>query len=88
MSRLLESNTTATGGLIDEAQSPRAVSGRHLPALDGVRATPSPLAHTWSLAIEEQFYLLPVLIVGLVTWSTEHWRRLGLELCVAGHPTK
>src|SRR5439155_2053027 len=31
---------------------------------------PSPLEHTWSLAIEEQFYLVwPLLIAGVVAWS-------------------
>jgi peptidoglycan/LPS O-acetylase OafA/YrhL len=34
-------------------------------------AQPSPLRHMWSLAIEEQFYLLWPLIVGFVLW----WRR-------------
>lgn len=34
---------------------------------------PSPLNHTWSLAIEEQFYLIwPLVFVGLVVWA---WRR-------------
>ncbi len=33
---------------------------------------PSPLQHTWSLAIEEQFYLLwPLIFVGLAAW----WKR-------------
>jgi peptidoglycan/LPS O-acetylase OafA/YrhL len=33
---------------------------------------PSPLNHTWSLAIEEQFYLIwPLVIVGLLAW----WKR-------------
>ncbi|MBM3675002.1 MAG: acyltransferase [Actinobacteria bacterium] len=34
--------------------------------------TPSPLEHTWSLAIEEQFYVVwPLVIVGLLAW----WKR-------------
>ncbi len=36
-------------------------------------SAPSPLEHTWSLAIEEQFYLLwPLIFVGLLAW----WKRL------------
>lgn len=32
-------------------------------------ANPSPLRHTWSLAVEEQFYILfPILLVGLLGW--------------------
>ena len=49
-------------------------------------ATPSPLQHTWSLGIEEQFYVLwPLLVVGLLAMLT--WRRTRWVLfvtCAAG----
>jgi peptidoglycan/LPS O-acetylase OafA/YrhL len=45
-------------------------------------AAPSPLQHTWSLGIEEQFYLLwPVLIAGLVIWGVTRRTRTVLVLC-------
>ena len=46
-------------------------------------APPSPLQHTWSLGIEEQFYLLwPLLVV--LALRVRRWRGLLLGLCGAG----
>jgi peptidoglycan/LPS O-acetylase OafA/YrhL len=42
----------------------------------GAEAAPSPLQHFWSLAVEEQFYLVwPVLLAATVVWSRRRLRR-------------
>jgi peptidoglycan/LPS O-acetylase OafA/YrhL len=46
-------------------------------------AAPSPLEHTWSLAIEEQFYILwPLLLAGVVAVTGRSWRKAALGVTV------
>jgi len=49
-------------------------------------ATPSPLQHTWSLGIEEQFYWLwPLIIAALLAWlAARRGRWAVLAFCVVG----
>jgi peptidoglycan/LPS O-acetylase OafA/YrhL len=47
-------------------------------------STPSPLQHTWSLAIEEQFYLVwPPVLLFLLRGARRSWRQVGLFVAVA-----
>ena len=47
-------------------------------------STPSPLQHTWSLAIEEQFYLVwPLVLLVLLRYGRRGWRRVGVTVTVA-----
>ena len=44
---------------------------------------PRTFGHLWSLAIEEQFYLMWPMIVGLIAWRSRHVHRTVMAFCVA-----
>ncbi|MFI2711075.1 acyltransferase family protein [Micromonospora sp. NPDC018662] len=49
-----------------------------------VNAAPSAVQHFWSLAVEEQFYLVWPLLLILLGWVGRHWRRGRRGLFLAG----
>ena len=58
----------------------------------GVDQAPSPLQHFWSLAVEEQFYLIwPIVLVGATLWHRRRGlksaRALGVALALVGVPS-
>ena len=43
---------------------------------------PRMFGHLWSLAIEEQFYLIWPVLVGLIAWRSRHVHRTIIIVCV------
>lgn len=69
------------GGALEQVGITLAYGANWLYALDGGRA---PLAHLWSLAVEEQFYIVwPFVLLGLLAAVRSSRRRLGLVVGLA-----
>ena len=51
----------------------------------GAQGTPSPLLNYWSLAVEEQFYVVfPLLFAGTAVLTAQRWGRRGITVVLAG----
>lgn len=50
----------------------------------GFQSANNPLLHTWTLSVEEQFYILfPLLMIGAYAWKKRWWLMIGTVLVVS-----
>jgi peptidoglycan/LPS O-acetylase OafA/YrhL len=82
--RLLLNPVRAHQTAVDAGWAAGFLANVHFAALgaDYLHSTlpPSPLQHWWSLAVEEQFYLVWPALLGLAWWKAEHLRRRAVGL--------